>query len=454
MSELEIGLFILTLGIFLGCVHVLGRGASKLRQPRLVGEILAGVLLGPFVLGKLAPQAYEFLFANPAIGADKTKSILGFVYWLGVLLLMFLSGSHVKRLLAAENRRETAWILGIGTPLPFLLVLGLGLASVIPIDPLVGEKGVRSAAILVLASAAAVTSIPVISRIFTDLGIIHTRFASLILGSAVLEDIALWGVLAIATALTKTSGAAGGVVGESAQHIAIAAAYMAVALIVAPRLLKAMRGWRWNILYRASPLAYAIVVMFAYVGVAAALGVNVVFAAFLAGFGLAGGLSGGERHHYADALEAINKVALAVFIPIYFGLVGHRLVFGREFSLTVFLAFLIGSTLLALASMGFAARLAGFRGLDIVNLAITTNARGGPGIVLASMAFDAGIISAAFYTALVLTAIVTSQAAGMWLRYVLSRGWPLLSTDPDDRPLQSVAPPAPTLPIELRPQPA
>lgn len=64
-----------------------------------------------------------------------------------------------------------------------------------------------------------------------------------------------------------------------------------------------------------------------------------------------------------------------------------------------------------------------------MNLAITTNARGGPGIVLASVAFDAGIISAAFYTTLVLTAIFTSQAAGLWLRFVLSRGWPLLSTD-------------------------
>jgi len=63
-----------------------------------------------------------------------------------------------------------------------------------------------------------------------------------------------------------------------------------------------------------------------------------------------------------------------------------------------------------------------------VNLAITTNARGGPGIVLASVAFDAGIISATFYTTLVVAAVVTSQFAGAWLDYVLRRGWPLLSS--------------------------
>jgi hypothetical protein len=67
-----------------------------------------------------------------------------------------------------------------------------------------------------------------------------------------------------------------------------------------------------------------------------------------------------------------------------------------------------------------------------VNLAIATNARGGPGIVLASVAYDAGIINAQFYTTLVLTAVLTSQAAGAWLRFVLSRGWPLLSTNPTE----------------------
>jgi Kef-type K+ transport system membrane component KefB len=78
-------------------------------------------------------------------------------------------------------------------------------------------------------------------------------------------------------------------------------------------------------------------------------------------------------------------------------------------------------------SVSLAGRLAGFRGLDRMNLAITTNARGGPGIVLASVAFDGGIISATFYTTLVLAAVLTSQVAGAWLEYVLRKDWPLLT---------------------------
>ena len=97
--------------------------------------------------------------------------------------------------------------------------------------------------------------------------------------------------------------------------------------------------------------------------------------------------------------------------------------------------FLIGSCLVKILSVSLAGRIAGFRGLDLVNLAITTNARGGPGIVLASVAFDAGIISATFYTTLVLAAVLTSQIAGAWLDYVLRRGWPLLTPAAADNTL-------------------
>ncbi|HEY5026988.1 MAG TPA: hypothetical protein VIK39_01145 [Candidatus Angelobacter sp.] len=89
-------------------------------------------------------------------------------------------------------------------------------------------------------------------------------------------------------------------------------------------------------------------------------------------------------------------------------------------------AFFIGSCIVKITSVALAGSLAGFRGLDLINLAITTNARGGPGIVLASVAFDAGIISPKFYTTLVLAAVLTSQFAGVWLDYVLRKGWPLL----------------------------
>src|SRR5438046_4738359 len=96
-------------------------------------------------------------------------------------------------------------------------------------------------------------------------------------------------------------------------------------------------------------------------------------------------------------------------------------------------------------ALSLAGRLARFCGWDLINLAITTNARGGPGIVLASVAFDAGIISPKFYTTLVLAAVLTSQIAGAWLDYVLRKGWPLLMPGATSEPASSPAPDVPLI---------
>ena len=432
MSTAQIAAILISLAVLVGVAHLLGQLLVLLRQPRLIGEILTGALLGPFVLGRVAPSVSSALFGDGSDPTDSTKVVLGFIYWLGLLLLMFVSGSEVRKVLSGENRRPTAWILGVGTPLPFFIALGVG--SLLPLHSLAGPAGDESAVLLILAIAVAVTSIPVISRIFFDLGIMHTRFASLVLGSAILEDLALWAVLAVATALAASGGLGEEVAGTMTAHIAATLGYLLIGLVVAPRLLKRLHTARWNVLEKSSPVGYAIILMLVYASVAALIDVNLVFAAFLAGFGLVGGLGGTERVRFAVPLDAISKVSFAVFIPLYFVIVGYQLQLGNGFSLGLLMAFLLGSSVLCLASVGLAARLAGFRGLEIVNLAVAQNARGGPGIVLASVAYEAGIINGRFFTTLVLAAILTSQAAGFWLGYVLRRGWPLLAEEPIAQP--------------------
>jgi Kef-type K+ transport system membrane component KefB len=425
VSVIEFGHFVLTIAILLIAVHGLGYIAERLKQPRIVGEIIAGILLGPFVLKVLAPAAYTKLFLfSPSAG-----TVMGFLYQLGLILLMFCSGAETRRLLAKENRRNTFLLLTVSDLASFALVLGLGFAGLLPLRMLTGPAGQPTSTLLIAAIATAVCSIPVISRIFWDLGIMKTRFVSLILGYALLEDLALWVVLAFATALATAQKH---VAGDVSWHVISTLIYTFIGLMVAPGLLKRLSSAGWNVLYKASPVGYVMAVLMTYCAVAAIFEVNLQFAALLAGYGIVGGLYGTQRERFAAPVDAIAKVSFGVFVPIYFGLIGHKLVFGRQFSFALLLAFLVGSSLISIFSAGLAAWLGGFRGLDIVNIAITTNARGGPGIVLASVAYDAGIINAAFYTSLVITAVITSQMAGGWLRFVLSKGWPLLSTNPDE----------------------
>ena len=442
MSTESLGSLSLALLLLIAVANLLGLVAQRLRQPKVVGEILAGILLGPSLLGMLAPETAPKIFGNG--DQDPSTVVLGFFYHLGLLLLMFVSGASVRNVLGTENRKPTAWILGLGTPLPFFLALFV--APLLPLEAFMGDAGSKPAVVLVFAIAAAVTSIPVITKIFYDLGILHTRFASLVLGAAVLEDIALWGVLALATAIagaTVAASAEGGALAEAVSvHVVTNLLFVLLAMTLLPLLLRWLSRARWNLVATHTPIAWIVVVFLGYVSAAAALDVTLAFAAFLAGFGIVGGMKSTEYHRFRVPLDSISSVSGAVFIPIYFGIVGYRLDFTRGFSPLMVVAFLLGSSAVVLVSIGLAARLAGFRGLDVVNLAMTCNARGGPGIVLASVAFDAGIINAAFFTTLVLTAVLTSQACGMWLDLVLRRGWPLLSSE---------GPVAPRIPHQLAP---
>ncbi len=427
MTGPEIAQTLVALAVLGGAAHVLGSGAARIRQPRFVGEILAGVLLGPFVLGAMAPVIGAFILGA---NGEPTALVLEFVSWLGLLLLMFVSGTAVRRVLAPEQRRATVWILSLGTAVPFAIAVVVG--GALPLGGLQGPRGGETALLVVIATAAAVTSIPVISRIFFDLRILHTRFASLILGTAMLEDVALFGALAVATALAR--GDEAGLAAELATHIPVTIAFLLFGLLVAPRFLDRAHDLYINVLARRARPAYAMLLMVAYAAAAELLEVNVVFGAFLAGFGLVGGFGGRHRDRFADPLAVVSRVGFATFIPLYFALVGARLELGAGFSLPVLLTFLIGSSIVRFSFVTAASRLAAIGPRDAVAVGIAMNARGGPGIILATVAFDAGIIAPSLFTALVITAIVTSQVAGWWLDRAIRHRGELLGepVGPDD----------------------
>src|SRR6202008_1731434 len=161
---------------------------------------------------------------------EPKKAALELLYQLGLLMLMFLSGAETKALFQKHERKQIAWLASVGTVLPFFIILSL--ASFIPLAWFMGERQNRTSLVLVMGIAVAVTSIPVISRIFFDLKILHTRFARLVLGVAVLEDIGLWAVLAVATTLAESNVTPKH---QIAVHVAVTLAYFAAGLTILPR---------------------------------------------------------------------------------------------------------------------------------------------------------------------------------------------------------------------------
>lgn len=162
--------------------------------------------------------------------------------------------------------------------------------------------------------------------------------------------------------------------GKIAVHIGWTLAYFGVGFVAAPKLLGRLTRSRWNVLAATSPIAYVVVVLLAYAAVASLFDISLVFAAFLAGYAMVA-----EQEVLGAALTAVSEFSFAVFIPIYFAVVGYKLDLSKTFSFAMLAVFLVLSSGVKLASAGLGARLAGFGYRDSVNLAAALNARGGPG---------------------------------------------------------------------------
>src|SRR5919205_3067884 len=186
---------LLALGLLLAAAHAFGHAMDRMRQPRVIGEIIGGLLLGPTVLGTLAPGMQRSLFPT----SGPVPLVLDAVYQLGLLFLMFIAGAEMRGFLHRRERRALTSISAVGMLVPF--AAGLAVVGVLHLRGLYGAAATDSAFILVFGIAVAITSIPVISRIMFDLGILDTTFARIVLGVAVVEDVVLYVVLAIALGL-------------------------------------------------------------------------------------------------------------------------------------------------------------------------------------------------------------------------------------------------------------
>ena len=165
-------------------------------------------------------------------------------------------------------------------------------------------------------------------------------------------------------------------------------------------------------------MGYLLVVLLVMAGMATTLGVTPMFGALMAGIVTSQVIDDPERPR-----QVIARFSFAFFIPIYFAVVGLKLDLVRAFPVGFFVVFLVFACVVKALSIYAGARLAGETRPTAWNLAVAMNARGGPGIVLASLAYEARIINESFYAVLVMLSLVTSLLAGSWLDLAVRRGW-------------------------------
>nr|BFE72047.1 hypothetical protein GCM10020092_053480 [Actinoplanes digitatis] len=424
LSSYQVATLIATIAIVVLVSHAVGGLFARFRQPVVVGEILAGLIFGPTLLGLVAPDIQHLLF--PKTGP--VAAVLAGLAQLGLLLLMFITGGELRLTGVARDRRTISLVTVTGLVLPFSI--GVAVVSAIDHRDLAGPAGTQTTTILVFAIAVAVTSIPVISRIMLDLGLLGGSFARIVLGVAALEDIALYVVLAIVLSLASAPATEFGLwdlIGihttgwTVGYHTAVTVVFLTAFMVWGPQVFRYLLYGRPGVLARRNATAYRLVLLLITVLLCTMLGINPIFGALLTGVCARRAEPEQELDGSATATEQTNswitirRFSLAFFIPIYFFTVGLGLNLVQDFDVLFFAWFFALCCVVKAASVLLGAVLAGERLRWSIDLSIALNARGGPGIVLATTTLAAGVVNRSFYTSMVVLSVLTSLIAGIWL---------------------------------------
>ncbi len=241
LSNLELTRFFIALVLLLLAAHVLGFLFYELKLPRVIGEILGGLLLGPTVLGYLLPDTENWIFS----AFSSEGKLLSLVSNLGLVLLMLVSGFGIQRSFSREDRRiATSFLLG-ATLVPF--IIGILTPEFYNFGPYIGLNGNSLSTAIIVGIGVSVTSIPVLSKIFLDLRIMDTRFAKIVLAIATVEDVIQFAALAIATGVAGASTVSFNLIFTTVLATAV---FFGLSLLALPRLILYTHNSRFDLLIK------------------------------------------------------------------------------------------------------------------------------------------------------------------------------------------------------------
>jgi Kef-type K+ transport system membrane component KefB len=357
-----------------------GEGMQRLGQTAVLGELLAGVVIGPGVLGLVHDSEVLHALAE-----------------LGVLILLFEVGleSDLDELLQAGAQATAVALVGVAVP----FAAGFAVMHAFGHPPLV--------AVFVGATLTA-TSVGVTARVLSDLGRLQEAAAKVVLGAAVVDDILGLIILAIVTGIVDTGGVS---LGGVALLAAKAVVFLVVAILLGIRLAPTLVGWIGRMQARGTLIVYSIVFAVALAAVADLMGLATIIGAFAAGLVLA------STERRDDIEERIKPVA-DLLVPVFFVTVGMKV---QPSLLNPFAADTQFGIAMLLTGVAIASKLAGGlavyqRGVPRWPIAVGMVPRGEVGLIFAGAGLAAGVIAEDLYAALVAVVMLTTFAAPPWLK--------------------------------------
>lgn len=392
-SELS-GRILLAVAVVILASRAVGSVFSRIRQPRVVGEIVAGILLGPSLLGLVLPGVAGYLFPSEVV------AVLAVVAEFGLIFFMFLIGLELDLNMVARSGRVALLVSHVSIVLPFVL----GLAVSLVVYPLMGNGDFVGFA-LFLGAALAITAFPVLARILTDTGLHRTRLGALAITCAAIDDITAWCLLAVVVAVVKSSGAL-----DVVTTVGLSLVFVAGMILVVRPMLARLAGsdGAWGRLH--PPVMAALFAgLFLAAWTTEEIGIHAIFGAFLLGAVMprSAGL-------VAKVSERIEDVTVLFLLPVFFAVVGLSTRIGvLDQAALWWIAVLIVAVAVAgkWAGSMLAARACGQGWRDATALGVLMNTRGLTEIVILTIGASLGVVSPALFTIMVVMALVTTVMA-------------------------------------------
>jgi Kef-type K+ transport system membrane component KefB len=373
------------LAVVIGASRVSGWAISKIGQPRVHGEILAGILLGPSLLGVVWPDALEYLFPSELVDALRVLAQMG------VVLFMFLIGLELDLTKLRGNGHKALVI----SPASIIAPMLLGALLALWLYPRFGGDADRLGFTLFIGAAMAITAFPVLARVLQETGLYHTRIGVLTITCAAVDDVTAWCVLAVVVAVVDASGYA-----DTLSTIGLSLAFLVVILTIVKPALRRIS---------ALPLWMTICFALSSAWVTELIGIHAIFGAFIAGTAMPR-----KAEFQAKIRRRLQPVVVTFLLPVFFVVVGLAT---RVDLLDD--AYLWGITLLVIATaiVGkwggsmIAARLVGETWRDAASIGILMNTRGLTELVILTVGLELRVIDTTLFTMGVLMALVTTVMA-------------------------------------------
>jgi Kef-type K+ transport system membrane component KefB/nucleotide-binding universal stress UspA family protein len=405
-----IPIFIAEILLMLVVGRALGEFMRRIGQPEVMGQLIAGIVLGPSVLGTLWPSAHGFIFPD----APEQKKMIDAVSQLGILMLLLLTGMETDLGLVKKMRRTALFSSLSGIALPFLC--GYLLGEFLP-DSMLPNPKQRLPTSLFLATALSISSVKIVAMVIMEVGFLRRNVGQIIMAAAIIDDTVGWIIISIiggiaARGFLDLPGLGFTVLGTLL--------FLGFSFTLGRRLVAHVIRWTNDHLIIEMPVISAILVLTFVMALATdLLGVHTILGAFVIGI-----LVGQSPILTGHVQEELRGLIVALFAPIFFAVAGLSidLTALKSFNLLALaVAFIFIASFGKVVGCYIGGRLGGLSSREATALAIGMNARGSTEVIVATIGLSLGVLNRDLFTLIVVMAVTTTMVMPPMLRWALVR---------------------------------